>query len=678
MNPAKIAMVGCWLLLAAGVSWAAPPEKSADEPLWNIAWITDTQTPQCEWITAMIAPVKANKPSMIIHTGDARFEWANRCAWKDVLDLMRIASPPIELHLAPGNHDDEAEHVLRTSLLRAAVEGVYPLATDETRRGPIRCDEMVTREVTGPEYPVWNPEIVRDANWRPGHKPPYRYVFYRGGIRFIVCDVYWSPEQQAWLRDLITKPDESSVSIVLQHEHIVDGRNENYFRGLEGRHNVKLMLTGHDHHYRQEQRHGVTFITGAGMAEGQYRDSDAMTLWVYRDHLRLDRYVIDAGVPRPAVRGPETIWTCPGEFSAYRRPATAPSTRPTAQPGPNRFVILSDLHPHPSAYEQVDRVVDQVVAVRPAFAIVLGDIGGDAPESSTREIETLRAGFRRLREAGIEVYPVMGNHDVHPRVEGPKVAWLCGQEPLPLNPLFDARRGGEARQRFLAHGPYDYSFNRGGIHFAIVDSNVLPPKDNVDPARKALAQQRWETHQRWMIDDLCKHANNPQRFPTLVFLHHPEYASGDRGMQARPLYRVLAECADSHTVKAVFGGHYHYGQVWPPEANAGAYVYATPPTVHSDSRPIEFIVAEVRDDAVTFVPCDSLTGRPRTAAAPVAYRPLDGRFGSLRSPAPAPASQPPRSCSLPEIARRIAKLAVKLAAAVGCERSVLENGRYSR
>lgn len=637
MNRWGMTAVGCGLLLAAGASAIAAAETGAEQPLWNLAWITDTQTPQCEWITAMIAPVKANRPSMVIHTGDTRFEWANRCAWRDVLDLMHIASPPLELHLAPGNHDDEAEHVLTTSILRAAVQGVYPLATNPMPSGGDGREAIASREVTGPQYPVWNPEIVQEASWRPGHRPPYRYVFRRGGIRFIVCDVYWSPEQQAWLRDLITKPDDSSVSIVLQHEHIIEGRNENYFRGLEGKHNVKLMLTGHDHHYRREQRHGVTFITGAGMAEGQFRESDAMTLWVYRTHLRLDRYAIGAGVPMPAVRGPETIWTCRGEFSEYRRPSADSSTCPTTQTAPNRFVILSDLHPHPSAYEQVERLVDQVIAVRPAFAIVLGDIGGDSAESSAREIERLRSGFRRLREAGIELYPVMGNHDVHPRVERLKVEWFCEREPLPLNPLFDARKGGDAYLRFQARGPYDYSFNRGGLHFAIVDSNVMPPKDSDDRAQAASGRKRWENHQRWLIRDLCEHGNNPQRLPALVFLHHPEYACGDRGMSSRPLYRVLSDCAESHTVKAVFGGHYHCGQYGPPETNAGAHVYAMPASVHPVSRPVEFLVVDVHDDRVVFVPRDSITGRRRTAAAPVEFQPLAGRFSSLRTRATASA-----------------------------------------
>jgi len=80
----------------------ARAEDGDDRPLWNVAWITDTQTPECEWITMLLARLMANKPKIVIHTGDIRFEWANRCAWKDVVDLLRVETPPIEFHLAPA------------------------------------------------------------------------------------------------------------------------------------------------------------------------------------------------------------------------------------------------------------------------------------------------------------------------------------------------------------------------------------------------------------------------------------------------------------------------------------------------------------------------------------------------------------------------------------------------
>lgn len=83
-------------------------------------------------------------------------------------------------------------------------------------------------------------------------------------------------------------------SILLQHRHEVD-RLAPYFQGLQGKHNVRLVLTGDHHNFLREERHGVTFITAAGLAKGPGGENDAMTLWVYRDRLRLDRFVIPGG-----------------------------------------------------------------------------------------------------------------------------------------------------------------------------------------------------------------------------------------------------------------------------------------------------------------------------------------------------------------------------------------------
>jgi len=323
----------------------APIAVAEEQPLWNIAWITDTQTPECEWITSLVGKVQANKPSILIHTGDTRFEWANQCAWKDVVTLIRSQVPPIEFHLAPGDHD--LDHgVLGAHLRRAASRGVYQIDTGQLAEGKGYYHKRVTADAEGPEWPIWNPEVVNHPAWQPeANKPPkrhqhpenpYRYVFKRGNIRFIVCDTYYTEEQRDWIRNLIVQPDDSSVSIVLQHKHEVEGALAKYFEGLEGKHNVKLVLSGDHPHYCFEQRDGVTFITAASMYNGQYGDCDAMTLWVYKDHLRLDRYIIRKGAPMNPVEGPETIWECEGDFSEYRRPempVVAAASRSDSQTG---------------------------------------------------------------------------------------------------------------------------------------------------------------------------------------------------------------------------------------------------------------------------------------------------------------------------------------------------------
>lgn len=319
------------LLSAPAVAWAAdsaPPQP--DGALWRIAWITDTQTSRCEWITTLVDRLRKEQPQMVIHTGDTRFEWANQCAWQDVMELLRSASPPLEFHMAPGNHDDIDRGRVKPHLREAASRGVYRLDTGVRAANRGFYHNRVTVDATGPLWPAWNPEVITHPTWQPDGGPSaappegsYRYVFKRGGIRFIVADCYYSDEQRDWIRDLIVQPDDSSVTILLQHEHTID-KVARYFEGLEGQHNVKLVLNGHDHNYALQERHGVTFITGAGVSEGPLRDSDAMILRVFGDRLQLDRYLLKKGEPMPPVEGPTTIWTCQGSFTPYRRPEFPP------------------------------------------------------------------------------------------------------------------------------------------------------------------------------------------------------------------------------------------------------------------------------------------------------------------------------------------------------------------
>lgn len=304
------------------------------EPLWSVGIITDTQTSDREYITSLLCRLKAEGPDMIMHIGDTDFESANQFVLKAVADLVDSESGGIEFHLAPGNHDVH-NGSLDEYLREAATHGVFRVDKGPTFGGRGYLHSRVAAYVPDPLMPVWNPDIVNHPAWQTdlgarfadlGEDSEHcRYVFKRGGIRFIVCDWSYSDEQRQWLRDIITQPDDSSVSIVLHHEHKVH-KLLRYFEGLEGRHNVKLVLSGHDHRYNHEKHGGITYITAAGIARSE-RGCDAMMLRVYRDYLRLDRYIIPKGASAGMVSGPEPIWMCNGNFSQYRRPEM-PRRRP--------------------------------------------------------------------------------------------------------------------------------------------------------------------------------------------------------------------------------------------------------------------------------------------------------------------------------------------------------------
>lgn len=295
--------------------------------LWSVGIITDTQTTERAYITSLMNKIKAEKPDMVVHIGDTHFEWANQFVLRAVADLVGRAGGGIEFHLAPGNHDMSGGS-LKSHLRRAATRGVFRLDKGPTFGGRSYLHSRVTAYVPDPLLPVWNPDIVNHPAWQTDSKASFarlghdsktcRYVFKRGGIRFIVCDWSYSDDQRQWLRDLITKPDDSSVSIVLHHAHHI-GKLSRYFEGLEGRHNVKLVLSGHDHRYNHQKRGGITYITAAGMARSG-RGCDAMILRVYKGYLRLDRYLIAKGASASDVSGPAPIWMTEGNFSEYIRP----------------------------------------------------------------------------------------------------------------------------------------------------------------------------------------------------------------------------------------------------------------------------------------------------------------------------------------------------------------------
>ena len=292
---------------------------------------------------------------------------------------------------------------------------------------------------------------------------------------------------------------------------------------------------------------------------------------------------------------------------------------------PNQFAIVSDIHPSADPKgggreAQMRSLTEQLVKLNPTFVIQLGDFCGDP--GADPDLSRLEHGvqiFHRLREAGIDVYPVMGNHDIE---TDNKINFLCGHTP-PFNPELDPKLNQVVYDRWCRQHRYWYSFNRGGIHFVIIDSNLSP---KTDPG----GEPPLEAMQSFMARDLCQHQNNPNQFPTLVFLHHPEYMTGDRGCTGRPLRRALAQGLEQglgHTVAAAFAGHWHYYQYFPAEEQLGVQVYATPPSVHSERHNPEYIVATVEADRITFATVDTATGGPGKSGA--VYYPIAGKFTSL-------------------------------------------------
>lgn len=279
----------------------------------------------------------------------------------------------------------------------------------------------------------------------------------------------------------------------------------------------------------------------------------------------------------------------------------------------NQFVILSDIHPARGAEPQLALLLEQLLELKPEFVVTLGDMNGDPePDAGPDDLNHAMQLFHRLREAGIEIYPTVGNHDGNP-----KINYICNHTP-PMNIEFDPAFNPTVAERWCGRRRFWYSFNRGGIHFAIINSSV-------SSGRSPSGESPWEAMRGWMVRDLCEHASNPNRFPTLVFMHHPQWITRDRGCGG-PLFRLLSECPDN-AVAAVFGGDWHAGWNFPPESNLGIQVYATEASVHLVVDDPEYIIATVHPDRITFEKVDTKTGgRGKTG---IVYYPIPGKFTSL-------------------------------------------------
>lgn len=292
---------------------------------------------------------------------------------------------------------------------------------------------------------------------------------------------------------------------------------------------------------------------------------------------------------------------------------------------PNQFVILSDTHPARGAEPQLALLKQQLLRLRPAFVVQLGDFeGGGTLIGSAPGAESSMQLFHALREAGIDVYPVIGNHD-----QGQdKHQFICNHQPA-FNPKLDPAINPAIYERWCGQRRRWYSFNRGGIHFVIVDFNLNPAYEKDVPG-----ETRYGAQEAWLMRDLCDCENNPSRFPTFLFMHCVGYLGCDTRARPGPVYRVLQRCPD-HTVVAAFGGHWHNGQGFPPESNLGVHSYATETSVHLVVSDPEYIIATVHPDRITFETVDTKTEGPGKTG--LVYYPIPGKFTSLddRSTGPA-------------------------------------------
>src|SRR5688572_3918223 len=197
-------------------------------------------------------------------------------------------------------------------------------------------------------------------------------------------------------------------------------------------------------------------------------------------------------------RAVESFWRRADEPLAFGLSPLAPS--------PNfQFVHASDTHISEQSLPRTRRLRHVVDSLRPAFALITGDLVRDAlrvPEAEARGYYDL---FVRERNAfRTPVHTVPGNHEIF-GIETDKSG------VAPSHPLF----GKKMYRSYL--GPDYYSFNMGGVHFVALNT--------VDIATGNFYHGQVDSLQlAWLKRDL---AALPPRTVVVTFNHIPFYSAGE-------------------------------------------------------------------------------------------------------------------------------------------------------
>jgi hypothetical protein len=201
-----------------------------------------------------------------------------------------------------------------------------------------------------------------------------------------------------------------------------------------------------------------------------------------------------------------------------------------------RFGLASDIHYadrdtvdtryYRHGLQKLNVAVPQWQAEQVAFCLVNGDAidhyGSTAAQAAT-DLMAVKAAFGAL-----ESHFVMGNHE---------------QDKLTKAQIF-ATTGQSSGH---------YSFDRGGVHFVILDANYRSDNDadQYEPGNYAWNVNFIPPAQRtWLVDDLAAAST-----PVVVFCHYRLDDAGDYSVSNRAAVRAILEA--SGKVRAVFQGHNH-------------------------------------------------------------------------------------------------------------------------
>lgn len=178
--------------------------------------------------------------------------------------------------------------------------------------------------------------------------------------------------------------------------------------------------------------------------------------------------------------------------------------------GSVRFAAIGDMGTGELAqYEVAQRMLQFHQTFPFTFVIMLGDniYGGKSPDQLQKKFEIP---YKPLLDAGVRFYAALGNHD-------------------------------DTNERFYKllnmNGERYYSFKKGSVHFFVLDSTYLDPKQLT-----------------WLEKELANAGTTDWK---ICYFHHPLYSSGTFHGSSTELRAVLEPLFLKYGVQVVFAGHEH-------------------------------------------------------------------------------------------------------------------------
>jgi predicted phosphodiesterase len=188
---------------------------------------------------------------------------------------------------------------------------------------------------------------------------------------------------------------------------------------------------------------------------------------------------------------------------------------PAAAGQPYQFVVFGDTRTRHDVHR---KVIQGVLAhSSPDFIMHTGDLVADGADPSLWPIY-FDAERELLRKAAI--FPALGNHEHH------------------AQNYFD----------FMNAKPW-YSFNWGGAHFTVVDSDI-----GTMAATETERQAMWKEQTQWLEADLVGAQKAEYRF---VFAHHPPMTAVKRRQGDNPQMTALEPMFEKYHLTVGFFGHDH-------------------------------------------------------------------------------------------------------------------------